>query len=81
MSITSYLGINPQLCTGCRTCVLACSLEYFQVFSLEKSFIKVSRNEEKGAFDIVLRDGCKPCPVCEANCPSGALVFIQKEGE
>jgi len=79
--MTSYLGINPQLCTGCRTCALACSLEYFQVFSLEKSFISISRKEEQGAFDIVLKDGCKPCPVCEANCPSGALIFIQKEDE
>jgi formate hydrogenlyase subunit 6/NADH:ubiquinone oxidoreductase subunit I len=77
----SYLGINPQLCTGCRTCVLACSLEYFGVFSLEKSYISVSRKEEEGSFDILIKNGCIPCHVCEENCPSGALVFIQKENQ
>lgn len=77
----SYLGINPQLCTGCRTCVLACSLEYFEVFSLQKSYISISRKEEEGSFDITIKNGCIPCPVCEKNCPSGALVFIQKEDQ
>jgi carbon-monoxide dehydrogenase iron sulfur subunit len=77
--VKAYLGINPQLCTGCRTCVLACSFEYFKVFSLEKGYISILRNEEEGSFDIVVKDGCIPCTVCEENCPSGALVYIQKE--
>jgi ferredoxin len=79
--VESYLGINPQLCTGCRTCVLACSLEYFQVFSLEKTHISILRKEEEGSFDIILKNGCVPCPVCANNCPSGALIYIQKENQ
>ena len=77
--MATYLGINPPLCTGCRTCVLACSLEYFHVFSLEKGYINITRNEEEGSFEIIVKDGCVPCRICEDNCPSGALTYIQKE--
>jgi len=77
--VAAYLGINPQLCTGCRTCVLACSFEHFNVFSFEKSFIGVTRDEEAGTFQIIVKDGCVPCRICEDNCLFGALTYIQNE--
>ena len=75
----AYLGVNPQLCTGCRTCVLACSFEYFKVFNPERAHIGIVRHEERGEFDIIIKAGCVPCRVCQDSCPTGALTYREEE--
>ena len=77
--MNAYLGINPQLCTGCRSCVLACSFAYFKVFNPEKSYITIERNEEEGTFDIRLTSECVPCKVCVNACVYDALTYIERE--
>ncbi|MCD4716260.1 MAG: 4Fe-4S dicluster domain-containing protein [Desulfobacterales bacterium] len=79
--MNDYLGIDQRLCTGCKTCALACSFNYFGVFNPEKAYIKVIRHEEAGTFDIVIKNGCIPCKICEESCPTKALIFIQREEE
>lgn len=77
--MTAYLGINPQLCTGCRACMLACSFAFFGVFNPSKSYIIIERNEEEGTFDIKFISRCVPCDVCAKYCSYDALVYIERE--
>ena len=77
--MNAYLGVNPQLCTGCRSCMLACSFAYSKVFNLEKSYITIERNEEAATFDISLTYECVPCKVCVDACAYDALTYIESE--
>ena len=77
--MTAYIGVNPQLCTGCRTCMLACSFTFFNAFNPSKSKIFIEGDEEKGTFDIKFTSDCVPCEVCAKYCAYDALAYIEKE--
>lgn len=56
-------------CGGCRTCELACSFHFSEVFNQKNSSIKIVENKEKNGFSIVFlekKDGslnqCDGCP-------------------
>jgi NAD-dependent dihydropyrimidine dehydrogenase PreA subunit len=53
------LSLDPQLCTGCGTCMTVCP---HGVFALEG---------RRAA--IVDRDACMECGACALNCPTGAV--------
>jgi carbon-monoxide dehydrogenase iron sulfur subunit len=74
-----YLGVDRRLCTGCRACALACSFEYFKVFNPKRAYINVIRDEEHGTFDIIIKNGCIPCKICEDSCAYNALIFVSKK--
>jgi len=66
------LVIDPDLCSGCRACEMACSVGHHQVFSSELSRIAVIKDEAQG---IDLPSACHQCgaaPCIEA-CPVRAL--------
>ena len=70
---------NTKLCTGCRSCEIACSYRHNGVFSRKGTSITVSRMESEGKFDIVLwldeKRGhvpCDNCAFCLAYCPLSA---------
>jgi len=77
--VTAYVGVNPQLCTGCRTCMLACSLAFFNAFNPSKSKIIVEGDEETSTFDIRFTSDCVPCQVCAESCAYNALAYLEKE--
>jgi len=77
--VTAYLAVNTQLCTGCRTCMLACSFVSHGVFYPSKSYIVIEGNEEAGTFDIKFTAQCIPCEVCAKYCAYDALVYIERE--
>jgi carbon-monoxide dehydrogenase iron sulfur subunit len=68
-----------DLCTGCRTCELACSMAKFQAYVPRLSHIQVTM-ESKG-----LRSQphvCEQCqdPACWRSCPEGAFVRDERTG-
>ncbi len=69
-----FISINHSVCTGCRTCEVACSLFHFGECNPSRSAIRVLRRERDGlvtALPLV----CQQCrdASCIPACPSGAL--------
>ncbi len=77
LGIAPLLTINPNKCTGCRTCEMACSFIHYKVFNPLKSAITIVKNEEKELCVPVI---CQQCddPPCAKACPVEALA---KEAE
>ena len=53
------LTLNPDLCTGCRMCIIVCP---HAVFTIEKAKAVIT--------DL---DACMECGACAKNCSFGAL--------
>lgn len=66
------LVVDPELCTGCGLCEMACSLQHEGVCSRALSRIKVLRKEEKGLSLPVVCMQCTDAP-CMAICPTRAV--------
>ena len=64
--------IDPDKCSGCRTCEVACSLFHQGEVNSDKSRIRIVKWEEKGIDVPVVCQHCE-VPVCMENCPTGAL--------
>ena len=74
-----YFVYNTTLCTGCRSCEIACAFKHSGSFSRKGNAITIKRNEKDGKFDIVVRldeeDGhiaCDGCRFCVHYCPAVA---------
>lgn len=59
-----YAEVNPELCSGCGTCVEVCQMD---ASTLEDAQASVNL------------DRCIGCGVCVANCPSDAMTLVKKE--
>ena len=66
------LLIDPERCTGCRICEVACSLHQERECDPSKSRIHVLKWEETGIDVPVLCVRCDE-PLCEAICPVAAI--------
>ncbi len=69
-----FISVNHSVCTGCRTCEVACSLFHFGECNPSRSAIRVVRRERKGlvtSLPLVCQQ-CREAP-CIAACASGAL--------
>ena len=73
------LLINPEKCTGCLQCEMACSYENHQVFNIAKSRIKVFNFEEAGR---KVPYTCTQCAEawCMHACPVEAIVIDAATG-
>jgi NAD-dependent dihydropyrimidine dehydrogenase PreA subunit len=58
------LEIDPDKCTGCRTCVDACNVN------------AIGWDEAAGRSVMAYPEDCQVCSVCEQACPEGALVMV-----
>lgn len=76
---TKQLVVNPDKCTGCRACELACSFQHYQEFNPHKSAIHVSIFTLDAFFLPVYCAQCSD-PACVAVCPSGAMHVDQIDG-
>ena len=77
----SFIAVDSQRCTGCKTCQLLCSLYHFGESNPLKSAIHVIRRERDGLV-FCLPLVCQQCghaPCVEA-CPTGALVKSEGSG-
>lgn len=67
------LYVDFQKCTGCKACVLACSLEKEKCFSPSKSRIWVAEIEAEWLSMPILCEQCDN-PPCKAVCPTDAII-------
>jgi electron transport complex protein RnfB len=63
-----YAAVDPENCTGCRTCVERCQ-------------VNAVRIDEKAGVAKINLDRCIGCGNCVATCPSGALSLVKKKKE
>jgi anaerobic carbon-monoxide dehydrogenase iron sulfur subunit len=73
--------IDPHVCTGCRTCELACSLHHSGLFSPELSSVQVRRSNRTAAIGWRVLPTCDLCadeeqPFCEKYCSNAAIVIV-----
>jgi len=66
------LFVDAEKCTGCNSCMLACSFAHDKVFSYERSRIRIWRDDSRGVFVPILCDQCTDAP-CVLVCPTAAL--------
>jgi len=69
---------DSHICSGCRTCELACSHHRARIFSPEISSVRVSKNSATGEIVIQIRSTCDLCeneqaPLCVKFCAYDAL--------
>lgn len=71
--------IEPNKCTGCHLCEMACSYKHHNTFSLELANIKIETNEDI-AFNVPTK--CMQCEksYCIKSCVAGALVKNEVTG-
>jgi len=66
------LNINPEKCTGCVQCELACSYDNEGVFNPSKSRIKVFKFHDEGRFVPYTCTQCSDA-WCQQACPVDAI--------
>lgn len=70
--MTKQIYANPDLCTGCKLCSIACSITHFGVASPRKGAILISQNlYERYEFQSLCRH-CDPAPCMDA-CMTGCI--------
>lgn len=74
------LKVDPQLCSGCMSCMYACTLNKDGVICLDLARIRLNRWDYY-AFDICAQP-CQQCsdPQCMRYCPTGAISIDEKTG-
>jgi len=77
--VPMILLVNPDLCTGCRLCEMACSFWHYKEFNPARSRITVVKWEEKGLDIPVVCLQCEDA-ACVAACPTGALWTHEESG-
>ena len=73
------LFIDYDECTGCRMCVMACSLEKTGTFNPARSRISIAKWEEEGIMAPVVCPQCED-PICIQCCPVDAIVKNEVNG-
>jgi len=77
-----YLVYDSRRCSGCQSCMLACSLVHDGAVSTSLSRIQVSRAVlTRYPYDIQI-SVCRQCPepMCVKNCPTGACQVSAANG-
>lgn len=69
---------DPDICTGCKLCEFACSLEKTGAFDLELSRIRVAMPQPAVAISIACQI-CESAP-CVSACPRDALSVRPEDG-
>ena len=68
---TLWVKVNPELCTQCHSCQLACSFVYSGAFNPEKARIRLFPSDE-----ISFTEDCVGgCSLCISFCPYGAITL------
>jgi len=73
------LSIDPEKCTGCDGCMLACSFAHDGVFDLRRSRIRIQRDPLNKEFNPHV---CIQCAAafCVQACPTAALSKLAETG-
>ena len=72
---------DPELCTGCRYCEVACSFKHYRVIDMGRSCIRVlfDSGDGAGVFEAVRCHHCEDA-ICVSVCPSEALSRDEETG-
>ena len=73
------LLIDPDKCTGCRMCVLACSFNKTNTFNPVRARISVAKWDEEGIMAPIMCQQCED-PPCMAACPIDAISKDEETG-
>ena len=79
LGIPLILKISLNQCTGCKSCMMACSLEKEGLFSPTLSRILVHEDEGRCLAIATICEHC-PRPRCLPVCPTSAIVKEQETG-
>jgi Fe-S-cluster-containing hydrogenase component 2 len=74
MAANKVLIYAQEKCTGCRSCMMGCSLFHDGECGKVLSRVAVIRNEARGESYVVGCDACAEAP-CAAVCPTGACAM------
>ncbi len=77
-----YILVDTTECSGCTSCMAACSLAHEGEVNLSRSRIQVSRNPLGRFPDDITMAQCRQCvyPACTQACPTGALHVDEANG-
>jgi Fe-S-cluster-containing hydrogenase component 2 len=77
--MTRKLEVSPERCTGCQSCMLACSFVKEGAHALSRARIRIERDEAAADFRPRV---CIQCAErsCVAACPVGALAVHAATG-
>jgi protein NrfC len=75
-----YLVYDSKKCSGCTTCMMACSLVHYGVQNLSLSRVQIIQDSFGKFPDDIQIAPCRQCvtPPCVINCPVGAA-FVDTE--
>lgn len=68
--------IDPDKCTGCHSCEMACSMKHFGVCGTAYSRIRVHEFRDINTFIPMMCQGCEDAP-CMKVCPMNARIRIE----
>ncbi len=71
------LSIDLDSCTGCRSCMVACSFRNEGVFSSRQSRIWIPKSESECLSVPIICEQCDPAP-CMVVCPTKAITRTSK---
>jgi protein NrfC len=77
-----YLLVDTKKCSGCTSCMIACSLAHEGMVNLGLSRIQVRTNSFKPYPYDIAQNQCRQCPypACAAACPVGAISADEETG-
>lgn len=73
------IAIDPDLCTGCKSCEMVCSLSHDHMCGSLLSRITISQWGEIAAYVPIVCQHCQD-PVCETACPTKARKRVPETG-
>jgi len=73
------LFVEPEKCTGCRLCEIACSLFHEKVSNPSRARIHIVKWEDAGLYLPMVCQQCET-PICEIVCPMRAIKRDDKTG-
>jgi len=76
------LVIEPEKCTGCKTCEAVCSLKHAGECNPSRSMVNALRFEKMGSHYYSIPVVCQQCeiPMCREVCPVNAISQDPKTG-
>ena len=66
------LVVQPENCTGCKSCMLICSFAHTDAFDYDDARVRVTKNESRGQSTPLVCRNCDDAP-CIPACPVEAI--------
>ncbi len=66
------LVVQPENCTGCKSCMLICSFVHTEAFGYDDARVRVAKNESRGQSTPLVCRNCEK-PLCIGACPIEAI--------